>query len=60
MYSVGMRIPTGTGAFVGGSHSFGQLAVPEAPVDKLQLLELFAGLVSRWDAPTPFQTPPLA
>ena len=39
MYSVGMRIPTGTGAFVGGSHSFGQPAVPEAPVDKLQLLE---------------------
>jgi hypothetical protein len=39
MYSVGMRIPTGTGAFVGGSQSFGQLAVPEAPADKLRLLE---------------------
>jgi len=39
MYSVGMRIPTGTGAFVGGSQSFGQPAVPEAQADKLQLLE---------------------
>jgi hypothetical protein len=56
-----MRIPTGTGAFVGGSQSFGQPAVPEAPADKLQLLEnYFAGLVSRKDAPTLFQTPPLA
>jgi hypothetical protein len=34
-----MRIPTGTGAFVGGSQSFGQQAATEAPADKLRLLE---------------------
>jgi hypothetical protein len=39
MYSVGMRIPTGTGAFVGGSQSFGHPAVPGAPAGELQLLE---------------------
>jgi hypothetical protein len=36
MYSVGMRIPTRPGAFVGGSQLFGQPVATEAPADKLR------------------------